>query len=699
VQGVLLLAEALVENGKYQQAESELRKIITFQLPAAGQWKLNYLMARLHLRNGAIPSAANLVTNLLILSTNSGQARFVAETLDLQAQIFDRTTNGSALAIYEQLFALSTAPRELRKTALFKMVGFYRKQEKAQEVIRKLQTFIEQNPLDNVADLAQLALAEMYLTQYFTLRDKSATNGTATLQGTALLDLANTNLLRVSQTSDPQLKGRIYLNLGWTGWGAEKYDEARTNFLAALEYLVQPNLRCMAEFKAGDIAYKNRQLAQAVEHYRRVYWNYAQDPDVERSFLELGLYQCLRASLELGDHSTATNVVAELFRSFANSFLCDKGALLMGQDLTRKQNPTEARFLFLKLKESIPNSPLLPEIDLAIARTFSQERDWTGAIGQYELWLNRYANHPMAVSAEFARAMAFGQNGAETTAVGLMTNLLARFSTNQIAPMIQQWVADFYFNHEEYYNAEKYYQLVFQNSQATAEMAYLARLNAARAAFALQEIPTARSYLTNLVSLLIKDTNYAGPLMAEGWMALGDTIFHQFLARTNRPLDELAEAITAFSKVTNDVQVSNSARAFGRLGDCYFQWATLKKDPTKFPRAVECYESVLALAGAEERYRNQAACGIGLVFEAQNELEKALEIYLGLLYGMDSARPDVFWAKEAGLSAARLCEQKLDWPRAIDVYQRMIKILPAYQEVLEKKILAARTQIETRKAL
>ena len=40
------------------------------------------------------------------------------------------------------------------------------------------------------------------------------------------------------------------------------------------------------------------------------------------------------------------------------------------------------------------------EVELAIARTYEQETNWTGAIQEYDAWLGRYTNQPARARAE-----------------------------------------------------------------------------------------------------------------------------------------------------------------------------------------------------------------------------------------------------------------------------------------------------------
>src|SRR5260221_3511425 len=96
------------------------------------------------------------------------------------------------------------------------------------------------------------------------------------------------------------------------------------------------------------------------------------------------------------------------------SFFSDRSMLLVGQYLISARRPAEARRLFEALLQRFPDSPLTPEIELAVARKFGLENKLASSVSQfaYLLWaLHDNGKSPPALN-HLPRAKA--QRGATT---------------------------------------------------------------------------------------------------------------------------------------------------------------------------------------------------------------------------------------------------------------------------------------------
>ena len=92
---------------------------------------------------------------------------------------------------------------------------------------------------------------------------------------------------------------------------------------------------------------------------------------------------------------------------------------------------------------------------------------------------------------EFHLALAYDKAGMESNALAQFTNFVARFPSNSLAPWAQNWVADFYYNQEDFQSAEKNYQMLYQKFRGAGDLAWQARLLAGKAALANQEVDDA----------------------------------------------------------------------------------------------------------------------------------------------------------------------------------------------------------------
>jgi tetratricopeptide (TPR) repeat protein len=261
------------------------------------------------------------------------------------------------------------------------------------------------------------------------------------------------------------------------------------------------------------------------------------------------------------------------------------------------------------------------------------------------------------------------------------------------------WVANFYYNANDFLNAEKSFQMLFQNTNWSGNpLAYEARMMAGRAAFARQAYSDAEGYFTNLVN----DQSCPAEIVAEAFFAYGDTLTFQ---ASNPPrLQKYSEAREAFGRIPQLFPSSPLApAAWGRVGDCYLQLAV--QDPKLYEAAAEAYREPMKSPVADIHIRSQAEVGFGKVLEKQAALRQppdnkpllveARDRYLNVFNGTnlrDGEKPSPTWVKEAGFAAARLAEEQQEWQVAANIYQRLTKVLPPIQNAVEKRLLRALDQ-------
>ena len=380
--------------------------------------------------------------------------------------------------------------------------------------------------------------------------------------------------------------------------------------------------------------------------------------------------------------------VDKILQWFPNSDLGDRGSLLLGRKLNRRE-------VFMDVLKRSPNSPRAPEVEYDIARTYDHEGDWIAAIRHYDTWVTNHPGNPLLPEVEFYRALANSKAGMATNTLMELTNFVARYPSNSLAPWAQNWVADYYYNQQAYPLAEINYQELFRNPQA-GDLAFQARFWAGRAALANQEIDDARR---DYFSPLVNDTNTPPALAAQAFFALGDADFKQFQANTN---DEksLNEAIAAVSKLTNGAPTNAIAvEALGRLGDYYMYYADLKSDTNVYANAVQMYSAILSFPSTNVGVaaRSQAEVALGLVAEREHLPAQALQHYIRVLYFYDPNNFDPYWVETAGEYAARVCEGQQRWDQAVNAYRRVLEAVPSLAPVLGKRIAAAQSRAEAQR--
>lgn len=175
--------------------------------------------------------------------------------------------------------------------------------------------------------------------------------------------------------------------------------------------------------------------------------------------------------------------------------------LLYGQGVAGLGDPAKARVVYTDFLARFPGSPLRPEVELAVARSFENEGSWPAALARYDGWVLRFPTNDSLPRAEFQRAYATSRAGQETNALVLFKNFIARFPAHPLAPRAQNWVGDYFYSAENSVEAERNYQLLFQNTNWPAgELQFQARFKAGRAALTRQSYANAIDYFTNLIN-------------------------------------------------------------------------------------------------------------------------------------------------------------------------------------------------------
>jgi TolA-binding protein len=704
VRGQLLLSEALLEEKGLPAAEQAVNRLSERDLIPEFKWRRQYLLCRIQLADQRPRQALQNTTNLLTLAAATGQRGLQAESIALQGQILEQLHEWEA-AIQTYTNNLSEAvPAERRRYAFLKTIELTLAQDKIGEAAQKLEAFFAQYPQDASSDEALLTLGEIHLKQYVAANTNSASPLTNALLATTnhlLAALGQFDKLVTTMTNSALL-GRAQLDRGWCLWLDDKVRESLGAFKLAAERLPFSEDQAVARFKLADAQFQQKDLTNALQNYRSVVDDFTSLARVQNTLAGPALYQLLRVALELRDLNEAADAMRRLLDLDPGSVLADKGLLLVGQNLTLAGRPEEARTLLTNFIQRWPTSPLLPEVELALARSYSQQQSWDPAIAKYEDWLARFTTNSLRPRATFNLAWANYQAGRSTNALSLFTNFAAEFPDSELAPLAQHWVGSFYYEQKDFVNAEKNFQGIFERTNwPPTPLSYQARMMAGRAAFARQGWKDAAEHFTKLVNDNACPTNLA----AEAWFALGDTLTQQD-ADPAKPLQKFEDAKTAYSRIPQLCPSSPLvARAWGKVGDCYLQLAS--QEGKYYDNAIESYQKVLSPElKADVAARCLAEIGWAAVLERQAHLKKspedvallkaALDHSLNVVYGKnlgDGEGLDPTCLKEAGLSAVRLAEELKQWQVVERICERLAGALPPLRPALERRAEKAREHL------
>lgn len=719
VRGRLLLGEALLAQGRHDEAAGAAAAIVEDELAPDFKWDRQYLLCRIQLADHRFTDALAGASNLVTLALGTARGELQADAFALQAAVYQSLNQpDAALQAYTNNLAGSVPP-DRRRAALLQIIHLNLSRERIADAAQQLESFVVRHPEDAAMDALLLALGQLHLKLHL---DNAATNGANAIVPSPVsppgptpptnhltLALARLDRLLTAFTNSP-LRGKAFLGKGWCLWLDGRTNDSTAAFRAAVEWLPASEDAAVARFKLGDALLASGDFTNALASYQAVAETAAVLPQVRDELLPQARYQMVRAALGAGDAAAAERALAELLANQPDHLLAERSLLLAGQAFNDFGIPARARGLLTDFSQRFPASPLLPRAQIVLAHTHADEGDWPGAARQYERWLARFETNALRSQAEFGLAWATAKAGQETNALALFNNFIARFPTDELARQAQLWVGGHHLRAGDFVTAQKVFQSAAESTNwPVSRLTYLARLDAGRAAFRRQGWRDAGGRKGHFTLLVNDVANCPPDIAAEAMFALGDTYI---LGDTNafdpedagRPFARYAEAKNTFEKIlqlaaTNELVRPLVPAALGRIGDCSLQLA--RDDPRQYADATNAYTRVLTNATASSAMRSMAEFGLGQTLElmarngaaadATNLLTAAFDHYLNVVIGASVAgEADPFWIKQTGYAAAKLAEERQQWDIAANVYERMAVSLPILRPRLQDRIDKAR---------
>jgi TolA-binding protein len=682
VRGWLLLAQAQFEQEDFAGEFAVLTTLAAQKLKPELNGQRAYLLYANRLAAGDFAAALVATTNLTEIARLAKDGGLRAEGAAARATVLAQMgrTDEAMAAFQENL--TPDVPVAQQRQAVLKVAELGIAQKQFTVATNALEKFLAQFPGSPSADITLLTLGELHLKEF--VAQPAFTNHLAEAQ------------LRFNQFigtfTNSIFLGKAYLDRGWCGALAGKTNESLADFKTATQMLPPSEDLAVARFKLGDALFVQKDFAGALTNYQSVVDDFTKFPAVAGTLVEQALYQSLRASLELKDMKSADAALSRILQLYPAGDLTDNAILLVGEGVAEMHRPVAARALFQKFEAQFPDSELRPQAQLAIARTYEQEQNWTNAIQRYIVWQQNFPTNELRPQVDYALALANFQSGNETNAFGLFTNFVAQFPTNDLAARVQWWVADYFFRNSDFVSAERNYKYVFQNWPAS-DLANQARLMAGRAAVARSDYAGGVSYFSKLEV----DTNCPVELRVQATFAHGDALMRSDSTDTNNPLANFQAATGVFGQIVQLYPTNEwGALASFYIGECDVQLAN-------YDAATNAYAQVFNSPAADIAARSQAKIGFGIALEKKAALatgdqqaallKLARDNYLDVFdtstgtHLRDGEVADDFWVKKAGLQALPLIQQLggSNRDQVNGFIDHMERLFPQAKESLEKK--------------
>jgi TolA-binding protein len=644
--GRLLQSEAKLIQNDFSGALEALSYLNPATLSPMQDWKRAYLMYRANLRLNDLDAALAATTNMLALAragVGHGDAwpTNLAESVSDQANVLERQGRlaEASAALRENLG--DSVPGSSQQQAILKLADLALAQKNLAEAEAGLEKFLADFPNSSAAQIALLTLGDLNLKDF--VLQPLATNHLVAAQ--TILDQFLGNW-----TNSP-LAGKAYLGRGWCEWLSQRYVDSFEDFQAAAKLLPVSEDLAVARFKMGDAQFALSEFQGAQTNYEAIFSNFSSLPEVTNALGGRALYQILRARLALHDADGVAKSMASFLDRFFTNCPAESGLLLAGEGFSDFDSPSRARQVFERFASEYGDSPLMPQVAFAVARTYAQETNWPEAIRHYQAWLKAYPANDIRMQVDYARNWAVSQTGDEGAAFELFTNFASQYTNETLTPLADWWIGDHFFRlgGTNLLSAEIYYQAIFQMFPSN-DLAPWAMLSAGRAALARSQPEEAISlYLRRLVD----NANASPDLAVQARFAYCEA--ERFLHDTNNL--NLQTATNILSQICTMYPTNlPGAMAWCEMGDCDLQLLA-------YDNATNAYSQTLQIAASSPALRNRANVGIGVALEKKAEgmpddirkglLDLALQYYASAFYS-DADAKDEFWRKKAGMQLLQL---------------------------------------------
>jgi len=460
--------------------------------------------------------------------------------------------------------------------------------------------------------------------------------------------------LQTLLTSYPKSRWRspAQFELGQLFEGAGKPEEA----LKALESCQEGNENAeqsrSAQLEIGKILFSQKDYPKAAAQFARL----AGGKD---ALAEDAMYNLLLAEARQNQLDVFLKTQEQFAAAFPHSQYADKITLLRGS-MQEKLTPGNAAWsTYEKALMTAPTNTQKAVLTLRLADLAFQSGNVNEASLFYAQFLKQFPDDPAypdaACKGIFADLAA--KKITEDQAAPAMLALLEKFPKHPLAPQILFHLAEFYFNHQDFANAEiRFAQLAREYPQhpLAGDAIYWTGVCAAAHA----DYDSALSTLDK-----VPETS---PLKADARL-LQARIYQRQLKFEN--------AVTILDSVlSTEKSGPRFVEATLRRGDCFF--ALGEKDPGHYEQAAAAYGVIINGNQGDLAQRNEAGFRRAKSLEKLGRGQDALALYLDVLYGRLAAGganqpppPEFIWKIKAGLEAARMKEETQDWRGAIQIYR------------------------------
>lgn len=472
--------------------------------------------------------------------------------------------------------------------------------------------------------------------------------------------------------SDPDGRIRALWGRGWSLWEQKRFPEAAALFEDAYQQTEDPGLRAQSLYKVADAYLAEGQYQRAAGAYREFLTTFP-----GHALAGGAVSNQVEALDRAGDMDGALVLLQEQVEQGGGTGPVGRALMRMALLHADAEQWEQVEETYTRVFEMDPEGDLGREA-LSRRGTARYAQGWFAeALEDFQEVAKEGGSSRWEEEAHYMRGWSLYMLGEDEQALDICREFLEAYPDSALAPRVQFWLGEYYWNHDTFPEAEVHF-LACADKDPSGPLVDKALFWAGRAMIRQSEYLRAKDHINRVVR-----EHPQTPLMAEIRLLQGDIL---------TKLGLRAEAILAFDEVITkwpDSYLVHRARSM--KGDSEFTLAAPGADgEIRYEQALTSYRAVAESAAAPPELQLRARSMMGQCLEKMGRPDEAFDAYMKTVYqylaqwGAGDAT-GAGWFASAAFKAAALMEARQDWSEALRIYRRVVEAgVPAAQEARKR---------------
>ncbi|MCF7872712.1 MAG: tetratricopeptide repeat protein [Candidatus Omnitrophica bacterium] len=468
------------------------------------------------------------------------------------------------------------------------------------------------------------------------------------------LSTYSTVLKKFSEPKYSQIRNKAHYGLAWCYLKNNDYKKAIEEFKKTLEYSDDPAVKVSSQIQIADAYQESDQHQKALDIYNQLIEDYPNTLYADYLQFQIGIVFIKEKML-----NKASLAFRNLTTSFPNSKLIPEAKYYLAVGYFSQDKYKEAEKILNELIDKYPDSKIIPEAEYLYAKCLFNQEKYSHALEIFQQIIKKYKNQSFLELAYIDTGLAYLNLEEFDKAKKVFQNFLKTYPNSEHATTVNFYLGGIYETENNLKEAEKYYKKIAQNSQ-TSLAGQEALLALGHLAWSQQNLDKAEQY-------------FKEGSMQQTSFGLKSKLY---LAKIYQQQQKNEEALAVYQ------QLVDSQKKIAEIA--LIDKAFLLKDMKNYQKAIDAFKHALEKGVDSAKIR----FALGFCFEKKGLSQEAIEQYFKLIYTypeLTNNDDETNYKVKAYFRIAKIYEDQNNIEQAKEVYRKIIDL-----EIKESKIAKIR---------